>query len=373
MKFGISQPDLSYGLSCISRCVPTRSTGHPILSSVLFRLAGDTLSLTAFDLSRGMEVSFPVQGIEDGSVCLPGRLLDGIVSKIDGGNNYQIEIAVDGDHQCHLNTGGGKYSIRGLNPEEYPALPDLATDPFTLPAQAFRDGIRGTAWSASTDETKQVLTGVNITASEDCLEFAATDGHRLARARAGIESGSPYSVILPRNAMEDVSRILSNSEVEAISLAFDSAACELKWAVGLTTYRYTSRVLDGRYPNYDLLIPKDFETIIILDRGKLREALGRVELIANAKNHVVTFQVAAGQLALSCEAQDVGSGQELLHVQHSGPDITLAFNVRYVLDCLKNYAGEEVKISLNTPTSPVVFEPLGDDALYLCMPVEIRG
>jgi len=372
MKFGIPQSTLAYGLSGISRCVPSRPTGHPILSSVNLSLKGNRLTLIAFNLSQGMKITLTVEGEEDGSICLPARLLNDIVAKLEGSH---IELTTNEEHRCLIKTASGKFNLLGLPTDEFPSLPAFSPGTsIAISLSALQTGIRNTVWASSTDETKQVLTGVLVKSQENRLECAATDGHRLARVRVKTEGAAQYSIVIPRIAVQDLLRLLSTTGNDTIlNLALEQTSCQFSWEHEGTEYAYTSRVLDGQYPHYEMLIPTTFSTQVVVNRTKLYEALERVEVISEAKNHVVKVALVGDQMVISGEAQDVGQGEERLGISHEGGNLTLAFNAQYVLQCLKSYGGTDIRISMNTPASPMVFEPVGEDCLYLCMPVQIRS
>jgi len=209
------------------------------------------------------------------------------------------------------------------------------------------------------------------------LEFAATDGHRLAvrRNQAGGEQGAePFAVTVPARSLRELERLLSaRPSEESISLFYDRGQVVFLWADQVLT----SRTLDGTYPNYGQLIPDSFVRSLSIERKPLLAALERVAVLADQHNNVVKFSAnpSTSQLLLSADAQDVGSGSEALTIRMEGEAIELAFNVRYVLEGLKSMAAQEVCLRLNTSTSPAILhgEAEEDSFTYLVMPVQIRS
>ena len=389
MKLACSQSDLNTNLSLIGRAVPTRPS-HPVLANIL--LVADTekqqVSLTAFDLSLGIRTSFPATIETGGILTLPAKLLSDIVSRLPEG---EISLLADSeDTLVTLTASSGRYQVRGMGAEEFPELPVLeAGEGIHLPAEALIEGLRSSLFSTSADETKQVLTGVRITGQEDGLEFAATDGHRLAviqtlaveadagdgeAAAAEVDADiKSLSMTVPARALRELERILSQRQSsDPVTLQMDRGQAIFECG----DQRLTSRLLEGQYPNYNQLIPRQFVRQVTIDRRAFVSALERIAVIADRKNNVVklSLDAEAQTLALSVDAQDVGSGQESINVQFTGESIDVAFNVRYLLDGLKVLASSDVQLQLNEANSPVILTPVGDIQMtYLVMPVQIRS
>ncbi|HEY9875061.1 MAG TPA: DNA polymerase III subunit beta [Candidatus Obscuribacterales bacterium] len=384
MKLACTQSDLNTNLSLVSRAVPSRPT-HPVLANVKLEADKQTqrVSLTAFDLSLGIQTSFPATVEESGNLTLPAKLLNDIVSRLPDG-----EITLDdeaGEANCTLRSVSGKYNVRGMGIEDFPELPVIENGEATyLPTAAFIEGLRGSLFATSPDETKQVLTGVHLVVKQDSLEFAATDGHRLAvvetthlnadsekedRSTSDLEE---FEVTVPARALRELERMVGmRQSAESLTLHIDQGQVVFE----LADQRLTSRTLEGQYPNYRQLIPRQFERQVTLDRRQLLSALERIAVLADQKNNLVkcTIDSVNQQVSLSVESQDIGSGRESMSAQISGSDIEIAFNVKYLMDGLKALPASEIQIQLNAATSPVILTPLGGLKMtYLVMPVQIR-
>lgn len=383
MKLVCTQTDLSAHLSLVSRAVPSRPT-HPVLANVLLTADAGTqrVSLTAFDLSLGIQASFATQVESSGEITLPAKLLNDIVSRLPVEGAIVLEDQAE-ESVATLTSNFGQYQVRGLPAEEFPELPLAQTgEAVHLPAAALVDGLRGTLFATSGDETKQVLTGVHLKVQEEGLEFAATDGHRLSVVETAnqIESDEPvepvltsFKVTVPARALRDLERILAARHAgESIALYFDQGQIVFQWG----DQYLTSRTLEGQYPNYGQLIPRQFSHQLTIERKLFLSALERIAILAEQKNSVVKLSLdpVNQQIVLSAEAQEVGSGKEAIPAQISGEDLDVAFNVKYLMDGLKVISTTEVQMQLNTPTSPVVISPLGALKMtYLVMPVQIRS
>lgn len=389
MKLICRQSDLNHSLSLVSRAVSSRPQ-HPVLGNVLL-VADDQencLRLTAFDLSLGIQTRFTADVQQGGSITLPAKLLNDIVSRLPDGD-VTLAIAPDedlGDSQLvTLTSESGRFQIRGLSAAEFPALPTVeGVNPLLLPVATLNEGLRGTLFAASTDETKQVLTGVHLKGSSETLEFAATDGHRLAvvAAPTQVENDAgeavaiasnleDFAVTIPARALRELERMVANQGNDAlVSLIVD----ETQVIFEMGDQRLTCRKLDGAYPAYQQLIPRQFGRTISVERKRLLSGLERVSVMADQKNNLVKFslQSETNQLQLSVDAQDLGSGQESMGAEIIGDSGDIAFNIKYLLDGLKALPSNDIQIHLNESNQPVIFTPLGGLKMtYLVMPVQV--
>ena len=389
MKLVCSQSDLSTNLSLISRAVPSRPT-HPVLSNVLLIAdeKNQRVSLTAFDLSLGIQTSFPAQVMEGSTITLPAKLLNDIISRLPEGEITLLYEEGEGENEgalVTLTSASGRYQVRGMGAEEFPDLPIIEEgQTLNLPGTALVEGLRGSIFAASTDETKQILTGIHLGLQQDSLEFAATDGHRLAVVETSTggeeEETTPiennveeFAVTIPARALRELERILATRQSkEPVALYADEGQVVFE----LGEQRLTSRKLDGQYPAYRQLLPSQFAITLTVERKRLLSSLELVAVLAEQKNSIVKFSLDSEgqQLSLSVDAQDVGSAKESMAAQISGESLEVAFNVKYVLDSLKVLSASEITMQMNTADSPVILTPLsGVKMTHLVMPVQIRG
>ncbi len=381
MKLTCNQSDLNTHLSLVSRAVPSRPN-QPILANVLMTADAATqrVSLAAFDLTLGIQTTFSAEVQSSGAITLPAKLLNDIVSRLPGDSQVTLSETEPGA-MVTLTANAGRYQVRGLAPDEFPDLPLVQNgEAVQLPIEALIDGLRGTLFSTSGDETKQVLTGVHLKVEPETLEFAATDGHRLSVVETSSTDGDnasatkeSFEVTVPARALRDLERMMAaRTSSEPIALYFEQGQTVFQWG----DQYLTSRTLDGPYPNYGQLIPASFERQVTVDRRLFLGALERIAVLADQKSSVVKLSLGeeGDQVTLSADAQDVGSGHESMPAQVSGGALDIAFNVRYLMDGLKALNSSEIQIQLNSATSPVVLTPLGAMKMtYLVMPVQIRS
>ena len=385
MKVVCSQSELNAALQLVSRAVATRPT-HPVLANVLLTADAGTnrLSLTGFDLNLGIQTSLAASVETSGAITLPARLLGEIVSRLASDSPITLATEESGE-QVQLTSLSGNYQMRGLPADDYPELP-MVESGMTLKLQpaGLVQALKGTLFASSSDEAKQLLTGVHLRFNDKALEAAATDGHRLAvlqvddalqdSANSSDDAAEGFAVTLPARSLREVERLMAGwRSDDPVSLFCDRGQVVFLAADQMVT----SRTLEGTYPNYGQLIPDGFNRTLALDRRGLIAALERIAVLADQHNNVVKFssQPDEGVVQISADAQDVGSGSESLPASLTGDAIQIAFNVRYVLDGLKAMGSDRVVLHCNAPTTPAVLKPEGDAEAftYLVMPVQIRS
>ena len=378
MKLVCNQSDLSTNMTLVSRAVPSRPT-HPVLANVLLQADAQKsqVSLTAFDLSLGIRTSFPAEVETSGAITLPAKLLNDIVARLPQGEITLEDEAAEVPFCATIASTSGRYQVHGMGVDDFPELPILEKgEAIELPAEALLEGIKGSLLAASTEEAKQILSGVHLSVSQDALEFAATDGHRLAVVKKVFETETEdlpdLEVTIPAKALRELERMLGTRQSSEVSLNCDRGQIVFEWA----DQCLTSRTLEGQYPAYRQLIPHQFERQITMDRRQLLSALERIAVLADQKNNIVTFNIDSNnqEIALSVNAQDVGSGRELLAAQISGESLDIAFNIKYLMDGIKAIGTPEIQMQLNAALTPVILTPLGGLKMtYLIMPVQIRN
>ncbi|WP_413683402.1 DNA polymerase III subunit beta [Prochlorococcus sp. MIT 1011] len=386
MKLNCSQSELNTALQLVSRAVSNRPT-HPVLANVL--LAADEvtgkLRLTGFDLSLGIQTSISASIEDSGAITLPAKLFGEIVSKLS--NDSPLVLTSDEtSQQVELTSKSGTYQVRGMLADDFPDLPlvesgtSLKLNPLLL-----SNAIKSTLFACSTDDAKQLLTGINLTFDGYGIESAATDGHRLAVLNLNnILSNSEdlnkpldvdkFSITLPSKSLREVEKFLSACDIsKPINFFIDKGQVVFISVDEIITIR----ALEGSYPNYSQLLPESFSNILEFDRKEFIASLERVAVLADQHNNVIKITTDSSDklIKISTDAQDIGTGFESLPVSFKGESFQIAFNVRYLLDGLKVIDSSLIKLSCNAPTTPAVFTPINSDVkfTYLVMPIQIRN
>lgn len=370
MKFYVNQKTFGNALQIVSKAVPSRPT-HLILGTVLLTAKDNLLTITGFDLSFGITARINCSTDINGSICLPAGLLLDAVNRIQ---LCDLSVTLD-DNTVTIKHKTGKVKINALSASEYPEIPVVedSDDKLKLPAESFLQGLKAVLFSASTDETKQVLQGVNITLSDLFVTLASTDGHRLSVHKfAHDKELNTMEVTIPAKVLTEISRIVK---------VYDELSFTIKdYIAYFQTAEITivTKILEGTYPKYSQLIPKEFATHVITPKKDFISALERVSVMADNRNNIVkvVFDVINQRLEISSEESQLGSAIDVIEpVQISGDSVTTAFNLKYVLDGLKSLNGEEVLIKLNQPLMPVILTNVedSDKNIRLTMPIQLRN
>ena len=388
MKIVCSQSDFKNNLSLVSRAVPSRPE-PAVLGNILIEATETTqrVSIIAFDGSLGIKTSFNAEVIEGGSITLPAKLINDIVTRLP---EIEITLEVPEDESSFVATissTSGQFQLTGIEASEFPELPTTQSEQtIELPISALNIGLAGCLFAASTELSKQVLTGVHLKTQNlgennqgDVLEFAATDSHRLAVVAADLNAEAEsaislpeFALTIPAKALRELEKIVGDaSEAKAVKVSFDEQIIIFESGDRLIT----STNIPGRYPAYGQLIPSSFAREVVLDRKRLLSSLELVAVLAQ-KNNLVKFSIDTdkAELIVSADAQDIGNAEQSLPAEIIGEDIEIAFNIKYLMDGLKALPAAEIKMRLNEWNQPVIFTPLGGlNMTYLVMPVQIRN
>lgn len=377
MKIICSQSDLNANISHAARAVPSRPS-HPVLGNLLLIADGDTqrVALRGFDLGLGIETRFEAEVTQGGRITLPAKTIGDIISRLPDGEVTIIHEPDEDGGLVTITSVSGRYQLRSLDADEFPELPQIEGGyRLTLPVEQMKGGLKAVLFAASTEETKQVLTGVHLTITANSLEFAATDGHRLAILESsGDGESEPTEATIPARAFRELERLLGQFRGDdEVIISMNEA--QATFALG-TAITLTSRKLEGAYPRYRQLLPTAFLGTVHVDRRAFAAALDRISVLADSRNNVVVCRFDQGNqtLAMSVEAQDVGSGVESMTAQIEGevPE-RVAFSTHYLSDAVKGLSSGEMTLHLNKETQPVIITPLsGAKVTHLIMPVQLR-
>jgi DNA polymerase-3 subunit beta len=367
MQFTCSAKELSFNLSIVNRVIQKRNT-HPILSQVLVVAEDETITLTGFDLSLGTKLSFPAVVIGKGTFTVPSQLLLDIISRLDDGTITVENILCAESVEVHITTNSSYYNLSGTNASEYPSLfnPEDSQS-IDIPASILREGLRTCLPSASKDETKRILTGVNISDNGQNLTLASTDGHRLTVFTSNITTGREFGLTIPARGLEEVAKILGDEDV---TIEYNNELITFK--VGNITI--ASRILSDTYPAYLQLIPPTFQHQLSVGKKALISGLSRMAIFAD-KGNLVQWQINKQTLVLESESKDLGKASETLPLDSLKlSEITICFNLKYLLEGIKIIPQEQIDLKYNDSNRPIVIETSNDDykLVYLIMPVQLR-
>jgi DNA polymerase-3 subunit beta len=371
MLLTIDAKDLAAVLALPNRAVPSRPS-NPVMLNLLLKAKDNTLAVTGSDLGAVTITAKAKASIAvEGEILLPAKLLTDMVGRMQG----ILHLTSDPEtSQATISTQGSKYSLSGQPGEDYPLIERAEGQQLTLEASTLARALESTLVTASGDESKQILCGVHLQPVADGLEVASTDGHRLSVFPVVQEAPEAFTpVTLPSKGLEALGKHLAKAEgMATITLDNTIATFDLGDLV------FTTRPLEGQYPEYRRLIPQAFAVETLINRQDWIEALGRIMVVASQKNGIVRHRCDQGQLVLEADVEG-SSGRELVGCEViKGQDTPgearkpMAFNGGYLLDGLRAFGSEQVILHTNTPTSPATITAPGSSQVYLVMPVQIR-
>ncbi len=370
MKFTCDRSALVEKLGVLGRGVSTRSA-LPVLSGILLQAADGRLDLfsTDMELSIKADLSTPVE--REGEVVVPARLFSDVVRNLP-----DEEVAVEaGEASVKIGAGRAAFSLNAWAAADFPQTSTFdMSGAFNLGREPFVETWNKVGRAASRDETRPILTGVQMTISGGTLKMVATDSYRLAVKETALDRPLETDVeaIVPVKALGEVTRLaaaLGPGDVE-ISIGENQAVFKLSDPAG--DVWIASRLIEGQFPNYRQLVPETFDHEVSIDRGRLMATARRVSLLAQ-KNAPLRMSFTAGRLTLKALTQDVGHAEETLDVEFSGEPFEIGFNPGYLIEGIDAVDGEAALLRFTSPLRPGLVSGPGEDFTYLIMPIRLSG
>ncbi len=367
MRLTISREKLQEGLAAVGATVPPKST-LPVLSNLLIE-AGDRgaqFSATDLDIAVTTEVAADVE--EKGGITVPAKKLIDIARELPPA---PVRISSLGEQRLVLDCGRAHFKILGLPREEFPTLPSVKfTQNWRIPSANLQLLIGHTAFAVSTEESRPILNGVLWEVTSDSMAMVATNGHRLARMHLDMKAPKAVvgDLIIPPKALEQIRRLFPADE----ELEIGKGENHLAFRSPFTTV-YT-RLIEGPYPPYDQVIPKDNDKIAVIDKTALTSALRRMSVIASDQTHRIRMTFNAGILRFSVQTPDLGEAQDELAVRYTGDPLDIGFNASYLLEMLRYMPTEEVKMTFKAPERAATMEPenWSGEGSYTCLVMPLR-
>ena len=378
MKITCKQQDLSRGLSAVSHAVSNRST-LPILSNILLATDQGRLKLSATNLEIGINCWVDAQIQEEGSTTVPAKLLTDLVSRLP---QAPVDLfAPDDSNTLSVKGQGSNANIKGMDASEFPLIPSAegGEPPVMLDAVLLKEMIEEVAFAAADDDTRPVLTGVLVQVSDEKITFAAADAFRLA-VRIAPLPGDDHprgDILIPARTLSELARILpAEGPVEMIvtpnrsQVLFHTPQLDL-----------VSRLIEGTFPNFRQIIPKEHSTRAVVETKRFAEAAKRAELFARDSSNITRVKInpggndglEPGAITVEATAEDLGDNTDVLDAAVDGPEMQIIFNVKYLSEVLAVIGSSEVALEANAPTKPGVIRPVGEhDYTYVIMPMHIN-
>jgi DNA polymerase-3 subunit beta len=367
MRLTISREKLQEGLSAVTASIPAKTT-LPVLANILVETTerGIKLSGTDLDIAVSTEVQADVE--TSGAVTIPAKKLSEIARELPPS---PVKIGAVGEQRITLECGRSRFKLLGLPRDEFPTFPNVSfDDSWRVRSGDLQKLISHTAFAVSTEESRPILNGVLWELRPDRMAMVATNGHRLAKMEIPIESkaGASYDLIIPPKALEQVRRLFPAEEELEIARGENHIGFRSPFTSVFT------RLIEGPYPNYELVIPRDNDRVAIADKAALTSALKRMSVVASDQTHRIRLSFNSGMLKFSVQTPDLGEAQDELPIRYTGDQLDIGFNASYLLEILRYIPTDEVKMTLKAPERAATLEPEGwsDTAVYLCLVMPLR-
>ena len=374
MKFILSSLKLLKAIQALSGVINSSNT-LPILDDFLFNINDDELKITASDLETTMTVSIKPDMVEGkGQVTIPARLL------IDVMKNFpDIPVSFNIDEATlaiEITTGEGRYKMVGHKSDEFPQVPVIAEPSvWDIPADVLACGFEKTIFATGNDEIRPIMTGVFMAMSDTCLTFVATDAHKLVRyRRMDVKSDATASFIVPKKPINQLKNILAGRADEPVHIEFNNTNASFTFG----EYKLICRLIEGRYPNYEAVIPTTNPNKLIVDRQLLNAAIKRVAIFSSKATHQIRFKITGQELVLTAEDLDYSNeAKERLTCNYTGEDMEIGFSSKFFQEMLANLSQTEIQLEMSAPNRAGIITPVDnqnadEDILMLLMPVMLN-
>ncbi len=367
MKFTITREKLHEGLGAVAASVPSKTT-LPVLANILVEASKDGLKLSGTDLDISVSTTIPASVDQEGATTLPARKLVEIVKELP---NAAIRMSSSGEQRATIECGKSKFKLLGLSRDEFPAFPSVKFEGgWKVAAKDLQKLIGHVAFAASTEESRPILNGVLWELRADRMRMVATNGHRLARMDVPTsgQGGGQADLIIPPKALEQIRRLFGGDEEIEIGKSDNHLGFRS------TTTQVFTRLIEGPYPNYEQVIPRENDKSLTADKAGLAAALRRMSIVASDQTHRIRMAFTNGACKMSVQTPDLGEAQEELAVAYEGDSLEIGFNAAYMLEILKYMPTDEVRMTFKAPERAATCEPVGwdDPASFMTLVMPLR-
>lgn len=373
MKFIVSSNGLLKQLQNISG-VLNASNSLPILDNFLFEIADKKLTISASDLETTMTTRLEVESKEDGKVAVPARLLlDTLKTFPEQPLTFDVNKK---NHQIEISSDYGKYKLSGFNAEEFPKIPELETpSKVEIAAETLGEAISKTLFASGNDDLRPVMSGVYFQLNENDITFVATDAHKLVRyKRTDAKAKKASAFIVPKKPLSLLKSLVTSSE-STLNIEYNESNVKFDF----DDITIICRLIDGKYPNYEAVIPNDNPNRLVIDRASLLNSMKRVSIFSNKTTYQVRLKISGNELTISAEDIDMSNAaSERLTCSYEGEDMEIGFNSRFVIEMLNNISSDNAVIEMSAPNRAGIIFPeknkdKNEDLLMLVMPVMLNN
>jgi DNA polymerase-3 subunit beta len=372
MKFIVSSTYLLKQLQVLGGVINNSNT-LPILDNFLFELDNSKLTVSASDLETTMSSTIDVESDSEGSIAVPAKLL---LDTLKTFPEQPLTFIVEDNNTIEISSNHGKYALAYANGEEFPKSVELDNpSATTISGDILATAISKTIFAAGNDDLRPVMSGVFFQFSTDSLTFVATDAHKLVKyTRSDVSANETTEFIMPKKPLNLLKGILLGSEDDVVIEYNDSNA---KFVFENTIL--ICRLIDGKYPNYEAVIPKENPNKLTIDRTQFLNSVRRVSIFSNKTTHQIRLKIAGAELNISAEDIDYSNkAEERLTCDYQGDDMQIGFNSRFLTEMLNNLTANEVQLEMSLPNRAGILTPIdgldeGENVTMLVMPVMLNN
>lgn len=372
MNFIVSSTYLLKQLQVLGSVINSSNT-LPILDNFLFELDNNTLKVSASDLETTMSSTLEIESTSVGSIAVPAKLL---LDTLKTFPEQPLTFTIKENSTVEISSNSGKYSIAYADGTEFPK-PVVLEDPSKtlIPAEVLATAVSKTIFATGNDDLRPVMSGVFFQFSTEGLIFVATDAHKLVKyARTDVTASQSAEFIMPKKPLNILKNILATSNAEVVVEYNDSNA-----TFSFENYVLICRLIDGKYPNYEAVIPKENPNKLIIERNQFLNSVRRVSIFANKTTHQIRLKIAGTELNISAEDIDYSNkADERLTCDYQGDDMQIGFNSRFLTEMLNNLASDEIQLEMSLPNRAGILTPIdgldeGETVTMLVMPVMLNN
>ncbi len=364
MKIKLHRDHLLKPLAQVGGVVERRQT-LPILSNVLIKIENKELVITATDLEVELKARTEIKSDVELEFTLPARKLIDICKALPADAELQIDISSE---RAILKSGRSRFTLSTLPAQDFPAIEaNVSSEKFSIPGNILKRLIEKTQFAMAHQDVRYYLNGMLLEIKEGKIRTVTTDGHRLALSEADFDEALDLDLILPRKAVLELDRILVDSD-ENVQIEISSNHAKI--TVG--NISFTTKLIDGKYPDYRGVLPRNTDNKMEADREEMRQALQRASILSNEKYRGIRFKVSKNRLELLAHNPEQEEAEEEIEVEYSGDDLTIGFNVGYFIDVLSVISSEKVYVELaDVSSSCLIYATDNNESRYVVMPMRL--
>lgn len=374
MKLTITQAQLAYGLGIVSRAVSPRST-LPVLNNILIATDDGRLRLSATNLELGITCWIGADIEEEGNVTIPARIFSDLINTLPGD---KVNLSLTTRTQTlNIQCGTSNFDIKGIDAQEFPPMPtpDLSTG-VELNIADFKEMIHQVGFAASSEEARPVLQGVLMEINDNEISLAATDGFRISvrMAELSTSQANPVKVIIPARSLNELARIATDgNEIVSMIVPPDRGQAIFH----MKNVELVTQLIEGNFPDYRAIIPRSFKTRTIISTNEFLKACRQAEIIAREGNYVIRLNLqpqegAPGAVEFSTQSEEMGSGEVVVDANIEGPELLIAFNVRFLSEVLEVIGSPNTILETNANNTPGLLSPVGNENFrHVIMPMHL--